>query len=78
MIQWGKLAIISASLLATFITWLRENELMNAGEQRMLASILTRQANDIQTAIKARQDASANNAAIPSGVSLPTDGHRRD
>lgn len=77
MIQWGTLCIMGANLLVSFITYVREKELISAGEQNMLASILSKQADDIAKASKAREDTRNHNAAVPANVSLPDDGFQR-
>lgn len=78
IIAWGKVALALAQGLVSLLTYLRERQLLQAGEDKALADVLQGELNAINKATAARLAARARNAAVPKSDSLPNDGHRRD
>lgn len=76
--NWAKLLLTLAEIMAYLVKYATDRQLLDAGQQKALASLLRQQADVLKTADEARQEARANNARIPKSDSLPTDGFRRD
>ena len=73
-----KLALGLITLLTRFITYLREKELLKAGEAQAIAMQMRTAASEIARANRAREEAAKRNASVSNGSSLPDDQFRRD
>lgn len=76
--DYFKLALGLITLLTKFLVYIREKELLKAGEAAAVANQMRTAASEIAKANKAREEARRNNANVPSTDSLPDDGFRRD
>lgn len=76
--DWAKLLLAIVKLFNLVFTYARERQLLEAGQQQALASVLRAQADAIDKANQVRLTIRQRNAAVPSGDSLPDDGFRRD
>lgn len=56
MFTWAKLALTLAQLFSMFMTWLRERQLINQGEELAVAAVLKDQAEAIELAQKTRRE----------------------
>lgn len=68
-----RLAIGLVQALVRFLTYLRERELLQAGEARAVARYLRQAAEDVSRANKARDETRRRNDSIPDDRSLPAD-----
>jgi hypothetical protein len=73
-----RLALGLVKALSHFLMFLREKELLDAGEARAVARIMQEASNDIARAEKARDEIRKRNAAIDWNSKLPDDDFRRD
>lgn len=76
--DWAKLLLACVKLLSLMMNYAREKQLLDAGSQQALASLLKAQADDLEKDNAIRKQIRDRNAAVPSTNSLPTDGFRRD
>lgn len=76
--DWAKLLLALATLFSQLLTWAREKQLLDAGQQQALASIMRVQADALERSNKVREEISKRNATVPQSSSLPDDGFRRD
>lgn len=76
--DWAKLLLACVKLMNVLFTYVREKQLLEAGSQQALASLLRAQADDLEKDNAIRKQIRERNAAVPSTDSLPTDGFRRD
>lgn len=76
--DWAKLLLACVKLLSLLMSYAREKQLLDAGSQQALASLLKAQADDLEKDNAIRKQIRDRNAAVPSASSLPTDGFRRD
>lgn len=68
MLTWAKLALVLAQLLSQLLTWLREKQLIEQGEAKVIADILAQQAEALSTANKVREQLDDDFARDPSSV----------
>jgi hypothetical protein len=73
-----RLALGLVQALSRLLMFLREKELLDAGEARAVARMMQEASNDISRAEKARDEARRRNAAIDYDSKLPDDTFRRD
>ena len=64
--------------LGGLFSFLQQNQLVTAGQDKEIAKNSQAEVEAIEDGIKARDEARAANAAIPSTDGLPDDGFRRD
>ena len=76
--DWAKLLLACVRLMTLLFTYAREKQLLDAGSQQALASLLKAQADDLEKDNAVRKQIRERNAAVPSTSSLPNDGFRRD
>jgi hypothetical protein len=75
---WAKLLLACAQITLYLLKYASERELISAGEQSALASLLKAEANAVEKATAAREKARASNALVPKSDGLSNDGFRRD
>lgn len=76
--DWAKLLLAGVQVLAYLLKYASDRQLIDAGQKQALAALLRAQADVIDEAKKAREEARARNNSVPKSDSLPTDGYRRD
>jgi hypothetical protein len=76
--NWLPFLVALAKCWVLLTTYLREKQLLDAGQLEALANLLKAQAGEIDKAIAARKAQAARNATVPKSNSLPNDGYRRD
>lgn len=78
MLDWAKLLLTCAQVTLYLLKFASDRQLITAGEQKALATLLRAETDAIEKATAAREKARAANDAIPKSDSLPNDGFRRD
>jgi hypothetical protein len=77
-IDWAKLAIFVVQLGISFVTWLRERQLLDAGAKEALAGLYRKQLDEMAAADRVLADAAADARRLPPDQPIPDDGFRRD
>jgi len=66
------------SAVSELFGFLKQNQLIQAGEDKVVAAQATKETEIVIQASKAREEVRAASAAVPIADSLPDDGFRRD
>lgn len=78
MSVWAQIILAVLKFAGALADAARERRLLKAGEDRVIADNLRRQADDLSKADKAREQVRSRARASPADGGLPDDGWRRD
>jgi len=65
-------------LFSSFVDLFRQNQLIKAGADGVIATTTTAEIKEIQDAVEVREKVRVSNSSVPVTDSLPDDGFRRD